>query len=84
MHSTVAEILQREADRINEQSKLQQLSATELAYLDKLIKIFKTFVSDSPELSPDTVDTAALLDGITNEQAVYERPSGKKTPRKTS
>lgn len=85
MQDTVAEILQREADRLNEQSKAQQLSTTELGYLDKLIKIYKTFINESYLDTPEAVDTAALLDGITNSQAVHESTRPKKTKaRKTS
>ena len=77
MHEKIHEILLREATRLNEQSKTQQLSTVELAYLDKLIKLYKSFIGET-SAAPEELPLEDLLEDIKND------PSPKEARRKTA
>jgi len=64
MRDTVEKILHTEADRLLNKAKIDGLTQTDLAFLDKLILTHKNFIGESAtpqETSPEQQDTAALL-----------------------
>jgi len=60
MRDTVEKILHTEADRLLNKAKIDGLTQTDLAFLDKLILTHKNFIGESIT-SPEQQDTAALL-----------------------